>query len=111
MTAIASINIPNGADFWIRWTDFDASGADDGLAVDDFSLTPQVPGGTALSIGDVTLSEGDIGTTTFIFTVSLSAPAGPGGVTFDIATASGIAVAPGDYTARRRRAAWASARR
>ena len=31
------------------------------------------------------------GTTTFTFTVSLSAPAGPGGVTFDIATADGTA--------------------
>lgn len=36
-----SINVPNGATFWIRWTDIDASGADDGLAVDDFSLAPQ----------------------------------------------------------------------
>lgn len=39
-SSIASLNIPNGATFWIRWTDSDATGADDGLAVDDFSLTP-----------------------------------------------------------------------
>ena len=32
--------IPAGQTFWIRWNDFNASGADDGLAVDDFSLTP-----------------------------------------------------------------------
>jgi predicted extracellular nuclease len=38
---ITGLNIPNGATFWIRWLDFNASGADDGLAVDDFSLTPQ----------------------------------------------------------------------
>jgi Bacterial Ig-like domain (group 3)/Lamin Tail Domain len=37
---IGSLSIPNGATLWIRWRDFDASGADDGLAVDDFSLTP-----------------------------------------------------------------------
>jgi len=37
---ISGLSIPNGATFWIRWTDTDASGADDGLAVDDFSLTP-----------------------------------------------------------------------
>ncbi len=37
---ITGLSIPNGATFWIRWTDADASGADDGLAVDDFSLTP-----------------------------------------------------------------------
>jgi Big-like domain-containing protein/YDG domain-containing protein len=38
---ISGLSIANGATFWIRWTDLDASGADDGLAVDDFSLTPQ----------------------------------------------------------------------
>jgi uncharacterized protein len=49
------------------------------------------PGLPTLSIDNVTLSEGDAGTVTFLFTVSLSAPAGPGGVTFDIATADGTA--------------------
>ncbi len=44
-----------------------------------------------LTINDVSLNEGNAGTTTFTFTVSLSAPAGPGGVTFDIATADGTA--------------------
>ena len=44
-----------------------------------------------LNINDVTLTEGDAGTTTFTFTVSLTAPAGAGGVTFDIATADGTA--------------------
>ena len=39
--SIAGLNIANGGTFWIRWNDFNASGADDGLAVDDFSLTPQ----------------------------------------------------------------------
>ncbi len=33
-------NLPAGNNVWIRWTDFNASGADDGLAVDDFALTP-----------------------------------------------------------------------
>jgi uncharacterized repeat protein (TIGR01451 family) len=51
-----------------------------------------------LTINDVTLNEGNAGTTTFTFTVSLSAPAGAGGVTFDIATADGTATQPGDYT-------------
>ena len=37
---IAGLNIPNGATFWIRWSDFNVTGSDDGLAVDDFSLTP-----------------------------------------------------------------------
>lgn len=45
----------------------------------------------ALSIADVTQSEGNSGTTTFTFTVSLSAAANAGGVTFDIATQNGTA--------------------
>src|SRR3954463_11562994 len=100
-STVSSLSIPNGATFWIRWNDTDATGADDGLAVDDFSLTPN---GTVvlpnLTGNDVSLNEGNAGTTSFTFTVSLSTPAGPGGVTFDIATADGTAIAPGDYTAK-----------
>jgi hypothetical protein len=44
-----------------------------------------------ISVNDVTLNEGNSGPTTFTFTVSLSSPAGPGGVTFNIATADGTA--------------------
>ncbi|HEX8287248.1 MAG TPA: choice-of-anchor Q domain-containing protein, partial [Pyrinomonadaceae bacterium] len=53
-----------------------------------------------LTINDVSLNEGNAGTTTFTFTVSLSAPAPAGGVTFDIATANGTATSPSDYTAK-----------
>ncbi len=52
-----------------------------------------------LTINDVTAAEGNAGTTNFTFTVSLSAPAGPGGATFDIATANGTATAGVDYVA------------
>ncbi|MDQ6652871.1 MAG: lamin tail domain-containing protein [Acidobacteriota bacterium] len=55
----------------------------------------------ALSINDVSLNEGNNGTTTFSFGVTLSVPAPTGGVTFDIATADGTAIAAnGDYVAR-----------
>ncbi|MDX1996523.1 MAG: IPTL-CTERM sorting domain-containing protein [Thermoanaerobaculia bacterium] len=98
---VTALSIANGATFWIRWTDLNASGADDGLAVDDFSLTPNPTGGPVtpnLSINDVSLAEGNAGTTSFLFTVSLSAPAGAGGVTFDIATADNTATtADNDY--------------
>jgi uncharacterized repeat protein (TIGR01451 family) len=97
-STIASLSIANGATFWIRWNDQDATGADDGLAVDDFSLTPSAVAPINLTINDVSLNEGNAGTTSFTFTVSLSAPAGPGGVTFDIATADGTATQPSDYT-------------
>src|SRR5207248_2751634 len=53
-----------------------------------------------LSINDVSANEGDSGPTTFTFTVSLTQPAQTGGVTFDIATADGSAIAGSDYLAR-----------
>ncbi|HEY3441852.1 MAG TPA: endonuclease/exonuclease/phosphatase family protein [Paludibaculum sp.] len=102
-STISSLNIASGAAIWIRWTDFNAFGADDGLAVDDFSLTPAgtaslVP---ALSISDVSAAEGNAGATSFTFTISLSQPAGGGGVTFDIATAEGTATTANlDYVAQ-----------
>jgi uncharacterized protein len=37
---ITGLNIAPGATFFIRWLDLDATGADDGLAVDDISITP-----------------------------------------------------------------------
>jgi predicted extracellular nuclease len=55
------------------------------------------PTAASLSVSDVSQSEGNTGTTTFTFTVSLSAPAPATGVTFDVATADGTAIAPGDY--------------
>ncbi len=39
-STISGFVIPQGMTFFIRWNDANASGADDGLAVDDFSLTP-----------------------------------------------------------------------
>jgi endonuclease G, mitochondrial len=37
--SITGLNIPSGANFFIRWIDFNPTGSDDGLAIDDFSLT------------------------------------------------------------------------
>jgi hypothetical protein len=37
---INGLSIPAGANFMIRWLDSDASGADDGLAIDEFRLMP-----------------------------------------------------------------------
>ena len=108
-STITGLSIPNGATFFIRLNDVDATGADDGLAIDDFSVTPHGAGATptptptpSLSINDVTQAEGDAGTTNFNFTVSLSSPAQTGGVSFTVNTADGTtnpATAPSDYTA------------
>src|SRR5262245_40850175 len=97
---ITGLSIPNGASFWIRWNDFDISpGADDGLAVDNFSIKPNTSPPN-LTITDVSANEGNAGTTSFNFVVNLSLPAGAGGVTFDIATADNSATSPSDFTAK-----------
>jgi hypothetical protein len=36
---ISGLNIPVGASFWIRWAAADVAGSDDGLAVDDLSVS------------------------------------------------------------------------
>jgi hypothetical protein len=84
---------PNGSDA------FDPAAQWDGFATDTFDgLGAHSESGVVnLSVNDVSSQEGNSGTTSFDFTVSLSTPAGAGGVSFDIATANGTAVAPGDY--------------
>ncbi len=37
--SINSLNLNVGSTVWVRWQDFDATGSDDGLAIDDFSAT------------------------------------------------------------------------
>lgn len=37
---VTGLSIANGTTFFIRWTDTDVSGADDGLGIDDFSIEP-----------------------------------------------------------------------
>ena len=49
--AITGVNIANGASFWIRWLDFVESGADDALAVDEFSMLPVAGGAANPAIG------------------------------------------------------------
>jgi probable HAF family extracellular repeat protein len=61
-------------------------------------LTPTVAGTPTVSIGDVTVTEGNAGTTDAVFTVTLSAPASEE-VTINFATANGTASAGADYAA------------
>jgi hypothetical protein len=60
--SILGLNLAPGAELMLRWTDFDAAGADDGLAIDDLAVTglPAAgapvpdhlpPGATALALG------------------------------------------------------------
>ncbi len=39
-STIGGLDIPTNGTIWIRWVDLNAAGADDGLAIDDFSIRP-----------------------------------------------------------------------
>lgn len=96
---LSGLSIAPGSTFWLRWVDPDIGGSDDALGIDDFSIIANVVGGV-LTIDDVTVVEGDgVGTVNADFTILLTQNAGPGGVTFDIATADGTATAGVDYVA------------
>lgn len=45
LSVTIAVSIADGAGFWIRWADSDIPGSDDGLAVDDFRLTPRIADG------------------------------------------------------------------
>lgn len=99
---LSGISLPNGSEIMLRWADPDHGGADHGLAIDDFSVTPHGSGPQplSLSIADAGRAEGNSGTATLSFTVSLTQPAPAGGVTFDIATSDGTATAGSDYVTK-----------
>lgn len=98
---ISGLNLPDGAEIMLRWADPNHVGNDHGLSIDDFTVTPHGDSAQpAISVDDITQTEGNSGTSTFHFTVSLSAPAPVGGVGFDIATGDSSATAPSDYSAQ-----------
>ncbi len=64
-STITGLNIADGATFWIRWNDFDASGADDGTAIDNFSLAwggPLAPSVSNLAFGSQPLGAAPVKT-------------------------------------------------
>ncbi len=94
---LTGVNIPNNGDFYLRWVVNTTGANSQGIGLDEVSVTATLNNPPTLSIDDVSQSEGNAGTTNFIFTVSLST-ATHGGVTFNIATADGTAtIADNDY--------------
>lgn len=67
----------------------------DATAAVTITDVPPDPDAPTVTIDDVTVAEGDAGTTEATFTIMLSGAA-PGG-TIDFATVDGTAIAPGDY--------------
>jgi predicted extracellular nuclease len=85
----------------VRVMTTNAVGSDEWVGVDDINISTGVVPNT-LNIGDVTQTEGNAGTSTFNFNVSLTQPAGAGGVSFTVNTADGTtnpANAGSDYVA------------
>jgi hypothetical protein len=67
-----------------------------GTIVNDDKVAPPKP---LVSISDVTGVEGNTGTRSFVFTITLSAPA-PGAISVKYATSNGTASSSSDYTAK-----------
>lgn len=40
--SLSGLSVGHGATLWLRWSDHNATGADDGLAIDDFAVTPRI---------------------------------------------------------------------
>ena len=98
-SSISSLSVANTGIVWIRWTDVDATAADDGLSIDDVAITAQGTGNAlTASVNDVSVIEGNVGSTNAIFTVTLSSPS-IGGQSLTFTTSDGTATAGQDYTA------------
>ena len=92
---ITGLNIPAGATFYIRWTDFDIASSDDGLSIDDFSLSFDGTVTTTVSVAAGTNAAEPATNGTFNISLSSAAPAGGVTVTYTLA---GTATFNSDYT-------------
>ena len=105
-----SVTLPAAADnqalVQVRMMTTNAAGSDEWVGIDDLSITGTPISIPTLSIGDATVTEGNSGTVTATFTVSVSPPLATGNISFDIATADGTAqddnpaTEDNDYVAR-----------
>ena len=95
---LPGLTLSPGATFWIRWNDFNASGADDGLAIDDFSISTSGTASAGVSIaetgGGTAVTEGG---TTDTYSIVLQSPP-TANVTITINPGSQVATAPTSLT-------------
>ncbi|RAI88307.1 MBG domain-containing protein [Algoriphagus yeomjeoni] len=89
----------NAATLSVSATDNGNTGDGGGTTVNLGVINIDVESFISFSINDPAVTEGNAGTTSLQFTVSLSAPAPAGGATVDYATSDGTATAGSDYTA------------
>ncbi|WP_183094159.1 ExeM/NucH family extracellular endonuclease [Nocardioides stalactiti] len=77
---VSGLTIAPDATFWIRWTDVNASGSDDGLAVDDLSMTPHGAGDpepTPLAVTAPGNKTGEVGLAIAPFTMAATGGVAP----------------------------------
>ena len=103
-TTSVNVTLPPAADnqpeVQLRIVTINAAGSDEWTGVDDITVDGVPTGGLLLSVGDARVVEGNTGTVTAQFAVTLSGPAPAGGVTFDISTMDDSATtADSDYQA------------
>lgn len=96
---ISSLSIPNGSAIWIRWTDFNASGSDDAMAIDDFTITADgtTPANPTVGFDAISSSENETNSTfSTLIPVTLS-NYGSTPVALSVTLTGGI-YEPGDVT-------------
>ncbi len=91
---ITGLNIANAATFWIRWSSIDAASSDDGLAIDDFCLTPQGVPNVSVAVSPSAVAED--GATNLVYTFTRSNTSG-GALTANFSV-GGSATFGTDYT-------------
>jgi uncharacterized protein (TIGR03437 family) len=90
VTVNGDTDVESDETFFVNVSNVTGANVLDGQGVGTIQNDDSAPLPT-LTINDVSMAEGNSGTTTFSFTINLSSPAGPGGVSFNIATADGTA--------------------
>jgi predicted extracellular nuclease/phosphodiesterase/alkaline phosphatase D-like protein/2',3'-cyclic-nucleotide 2'-phosphodiesterase (5'-nucleotidase family) len=96
---ITGLNIGVGATFWLRWQDFNATGADEGLAIDDFTLSTTVPTLPTVSITATDPNAAEAGQDPATFRISRTGPnTNPLSVNYIVASGGRQAANGTDYT-------------
>ncbi|MGI4730628.1 MAG: beta strand repeat-containing protein, partial [Janthinobacterium lividum] len=98
-----SINgtVADGGYLYLRWIHASSTGGGsrDEVGIDNVGVTAHLSSTPTASVGDISIGEGNAGTTAATFTVARSNGAGTASV--DYATADGTAVAGSDYVAQK----------
>jgi hypothetical protein len=81
---LSSLNLSTGQSIWIRWLDFNAGSQEDGLTVDDFSVTPNPAANrTGVFIRGIGTIDVDLGDGGYDFEIGINNPSATAATTVD----------------------------